>query len=78
MLYNFVYLELEKKYKYNFAQVRLGLQTEEEQMETVISPYRNLRDIILGQSDFVKKQTDIVKFAMKYTRESIRTNDEDD
>uniref|UniRef100_A0A6C0BA64 Uncharacterized protein n=1 Tax=viral metagenome TaxID=1070528 RepID=A0A6C0BA64_9ZZZZ len=71
-------IEIEKKYKYNFQQVRLGLKVDEEGLEQVASPYKNIRDIILGQTDFVKKQVDIVKFSMRYTREAIRSANEDE
>jgi len=71
-------IEVEKKYKYNLQQVRLGLKVDEEELAQVVSPYKNIRDIILGQADFVKKQSDIVKFTMRYTREAIRTSSEDD
>jgi len=71
-------LATERKYKYNLQQVRLGLKIEEEDMEIVKSPYQNLRDLILGQSDFVKKQWDIQRFAIKYTREALRTASEDE
>jgi hypothetical protein len=37
----------------------------------IVSPFSQLLDIILGQKDFVKKQTDIIKFADKFTRSGI-------
>ena len=41
------------------------------QDRTVItSPYAVLRDIILSQTDFVKRQQDILKFINKNCRES--------
>jgi len=39
--------------------------------ENIESPYLKLRDMILAQDDFVKKQYDIVNFAAKFTREPI-------
>ena len=36
----------------------------------IVSPFAPLRDLILGQQDFVKKQHDIIKFALEFTRES--------
>ena len=71
-------IDIERRFKYNLQQVRLGLKVEEDEMELIASPYKNLRDIILGQSDFVKKQSDIVRFAVKYTREANRTAAEDE
>lgn len=70
-------IEIEKKYRYNLQQFHLGLQVDEEDMEQVVSPYKNVRDIILGQQDFVKKQTDIVTFARKFTRDAVRNTLED-
>lgn len=70
-------IETEKKYKYNYQQFHLGLTVEEEDLEQVISPYKNVRDVILGQSEFSKKQTDIIKFAVKFTREAVRNTSED-
>ena len=37
--------------------------------EIVVSPYANLRDHILSQSDFVKKQSDILTFVDKFCRD---------
>jgi hypothetical protein len=70
-------IEIDKKYRYNLQQFHLGLQVDEEELEQVVSPYRNIRDIILGQKDFVKKQTDIVSFAQKFTRVAVRNTAED-
>lgn len=33
-----------------------------------MSPFTKLRDLILGQNDFVKKQSDIISFCAKFTR----------
>jgi hypothetical protein len=70
-------IEIDKKYRYNLQQFHLGLQVDEEELEQVVSPYRNIRDIILGQQDFVKKQTNIVTFAQKFTRVAVRNTAED-
>lgn len=48
-----------------------------EESDIIISPYANLRDIILGQSDIVKRNNDIVKFVGKYTRSHIDSLKED-
>lgn len=40
--------------------------------EIIISPYAKTRDLILGQSDFVKKQRDICKFVSMFCREPIQ------
>jgi hypothetical protein len=47
--------------QYNNQRYELGLKNSEESKVTLISPYALLRDIILGQQDFVKKQNDIIK-----------------
>lgn len=43
--------------------------------EIVESPYENLRDLILGQTDFVKKQYDIQKFAVNFCRNYLDKED---
>ena len=39
-----------------------------EDIDIIISPYENVRDYILSQSDFVEKQTNILMFASKLCR----------
>ena len=56
-------------YKTNNFNYNLGLEMLDEASKIVKSPYTKLRDIILGQSDFVKKQNDILTFARNYTYE---------
>jgi hypothetical protein len=53
--------------KYNNQKYKLGISDEEQGLKQV-SPYQRLLNIILGQTDFVKKQYDIIKFADYYTR----------
>jgi hypothetical protein len=57
--------------KYNNQKYKLGINMENEETADVVSPFSQLLDIILGQQDFVKKQTDIVKFCDKFTRSFI-------
>lgn len=59
--------------RYNKIKVNLGETSED--YDVIVSPYSKLRNLILGQTDFVKKQNDIVRFTNKYTREP--TEDED-
>ena len=66
------YKELLKN-RYNNQKVILGDTSED--YDVIVSPYSKLRNLILGQSDFVKKQNDIIRFTNKYTREP--TEDED-
>jgi len=56
-------------FKYNNQQYEIGLKIEDEIKNRAISPYGKLRDLIMGQSDFIKKQTDIIKFVSLYCRE---------
>ena len=58
----------------NNKQYNTGLSLE--QFERVKSPYEKLRDSILGQSDFVKKQNDITKFVRAFTRPANDGEDE--
>jgi len=45
-----------------------------EERDIKHSPYENLRNLILSQQDFVKKQKDIISFCDKYTRTSLSDN----
>ena len=56
-------------FKYNNEQYEIGLKIEDEIKNRVISPYGKLRDLIMGQNDFIKKQTDILQFVSLYCRE---------
>ena len=58
-----------KSHKYNLYAYELGRYAKEN--ETVQSPYMKIREEILGQGDFVKKQGDIVKFAELFCREPL-------
>lgn len=51
------------EYKTNYEQYLFGNNNELPQIQ---SPYNKLRDMILGQNDFVKKQYDIIQFCKKY------------
>lgn len=62
-------LENEKMLKYNNQKFKLS-HTTQEGIVNVTSPYLNLRDIILSQEDFVKTQSDIIRFVNKFTRKS--------
>jgi hypothetical protein len=55
--------------KINFLEYEYGKQLQLE--EIVRSPYENLLELILEQDDFIKKQTDIVRFAARFTRKPI-------
>lgn len=55
-------------FKYNSQQYQLGLSVAEV-LNTVVSPHTKLRNLIMGQNDFVKKQQDILNFVILYCRE---------
>jgi len=55
-------------YKYNNEKYNIGLSILEEVEKKVVSPYAKLRDLIIGQTDFVKKQSDIIRFVNLYCR----------
>ena len=59
--------------KYTNEQYKIGLTSET--FTITESPYDSLRDLILGQDDFVKKQHDIIKFTQRFT---IPGSQEDD
>lgn len=70
-------IQRNRTFKYNNQQFKIGAKTEnDEENDIVVSPYEKLRNIILGQTDFVKKQNDILRFALKFTRTS--TSDDED
>ena len=61
--------------KYNDYAVSLGKRAVV--VETVESPYEPLRRMIMSQSDFVKRQTDIVRFVETFAREPMLLQNED-
>ena len=63
-------IENYNRIKYDNLKNKIGdlLALDEDNKEIIKSPYEELRDIILGQSDFIKKQNDIQKFVIYFTR----------
>jgi hypothetical protein len=55
--------------KHNNYQYNLGLSVVDELKDKVVSPYSKLRDLIMGQNDFIKRQNDIVQFVSLYCYE---------
>ena len=55
-------------YKYNNQKYALGLSISEKIAEQKVSPYMKICNLIVGQSDFVKQQTDIGIFANRFCR----------
>lgn len=68
-----VEIEREKSLIYNTKQIELANTVDD--VDILESPYETLRDYILGQSDFVKKQNDIIRFANTYTRPAYDNED---
>lgn len=56
-------------YKYNNIQYELGLSVANEIKDIVVSPHIKLRNLIMGQNDFIKKQNDIIQFVSLYCYE---------
>jgi len=61
-------------FKYELKHQAYSKDVEEE--DIITSPFVKIRDAILGQSDIVKRNTDIVKFVNKATRPHIESLDE--
>ena len=60
-------LKLIQKLSYDREKLEIGWALEQSE-GLIKSPYEELRDNILGQADFVKKQNDIILFTDKYCR----------
>jgi hypothetical protein len=65
-------------HKANNLAYQLGKMVVTNTDEIIVSPHMKLRDLILGQEDFVKKQYDIIKFVDKFTREPMITEMKED
>ena len=65
-------IETNNMLKYNNQKYKLGSDIENYKTSRIISPYQQLLNLILGQKDFVKKQTDIIKFKNTYTRSYVK------
>jgi hypothetical protein len=64
-------IETNNMLKYNNQKYNLGANIEDDKFVRPFSPYKSLVDLIMGQRDFVKKQTDIIRFTNTYTRQSL-------
>ena len=64
-------IETNNMLKYNNQKYKLTIGTEYDKEPSIVSPYQQILNLILGQADFVKRQYDIVKFVSAYTRKSI-------
>jgi hypothetical protein len=63
-------METDALLKYNNHKYRLGVNIEDTTNILPVSPYAQILEIILGQTDFIKKQTDIVKFTNLFLRQA--------
>jgi hypothetical protein len=63
-------IETSNMLKYNNQKYKLGSNIEETGFTENSSPYRKLLDMILGLTDFVKKQNLIILFVNSYAREA--------
>jgi hypothetical protein len=69
-------IQFHNMFQYNNRKFALGLKLGDKGSETIVSPYASTLNIIIGQSDFVKKQNDIIRFVMEFTREALENTDE--
>ena len=57
-------------YKYNDFQYLAGIDIDRTSNQPV-SPYARIFDLILGQTDYVKRQKNIMRFIQRFTRKAI-------
>lgn len=84
-------MEIQNKdfYKYNDRKYKLGFHAlkvsaegsttanDDDDIDAIISPMEPLKDKIIAQTDFVKRQTDIMQFITSFTRKANEIMDED-
>lgn len=56
-------------YKYNTAQYLSAVDVQDDPSK--LSPYSRIFDLILGQTDYVKRQRNIMRFIQKFTRKAV-------
>lgn len=61
-------IETNAMLKYNNQKFKIGVNHDDEAAINIVSPFSQLLDIILGEKDFTKKQSNIIKFCDKFTR----------
>ena len=67
--------KLSNFYKYDTLKRDIADLLDDEPELAILSPYEKLRDIILGQDDFVKRQNFIQKFVILFTRSAFEYED---
>ena len=60
-----------KLYKNDRKQRQIGMNVNDDEINTKNSPNISIRDRVLSESDFIKKQYDIIKFVAKYCRDHV-------
>ena len=69
-------IEVENISKYNNEKYKMGVINGEEKVSDIpVSPYIGVKNLIMGEQDFVTKQSYIIRFVEKCTRESIKGYD---
>jgi hypothetical protein len=67
-------IQMNKLLKYNFQKYKLGSTNGTDALtDAISSPSSQLLNLILAQTDFIKKQNDIVRFVNMYTRPANNT-----
>jgi hypothetical protein len=69
-------IEFHDMFQYNNYKFALGMKLTDKESVAVVSPYYPVLNQILGQTDFVKKQNDIIRFVMEFTREALENTEE--
>ena len=73
-------------YKYNDRKYKLGVHAgdaaagadaDDDDFDAIISPMEPLKDKIIAQTDFVKRQYDLMQFITSFTRKANEIMDED-
>ena len=72
----------DRKYKLGFHAARVsgegaGGADDDDDIDAIISPMEPLKDKIIAQTDFVKRQTDLMQFITSFTRKANEIMDED-
>jgi hypothetical protein len=60
-------------YKYNNSHYLMGVDIDSTSKQP-LSPYAHIFDLILGQTDYVKRQRNIMRFIQKFTRKAIEVS----
>ena len=80
-------MEIQHKefYKYNDRKYKMGIHAagaaagddDDDDFDAIISPMEPLKDKIVAQTDFVKRQFDLMQFITSFTRKANEIMDED-